>query len=232
MRVDGEGGWKHLLEDTVNLESIVLYSSIPLHPEEVVDLFGFFTNKGFHRAIHWLSLATPKPCDLTPHILIPLHNFKSLTRLSVTSPCDLVQCNSQLTDGALAQLAEALPQLVELFRDVSCGSPARGLTLAGLRPLSIDCVHLETLQVHFSALDIPSDIPEDALTKSSDQPPLSPNHCRLFLLVVGARSPLIVAYFLHQMFPRLSKVLRTVTDSPWKEVQEHIDVFQKYRPKQ
>ena len=237
-RVDSEGGWKYLMEDTMKLESIVLHSLTALHPEKVVDIFGFLINRGFHRITHRLSFAAFEPCDLTPRILTPLHNFGSLARLSVTSPCDPIRCKSRLTDGALAQLAEALPQLVELFLGgVPCGSPARGITLAGLHPLSVHCIHLETLQVHFSALDIPTDIPEDALSKASDQPPLS--HCPLFRLVVGelpvsasAKSPLIIAYFLRQMFPRLSKIWRTVTDSPWKEVQEHVDVFQKYRPKQ
>jgi len=162
-----------------------------------------------------------------------------LTRLSVTSPCDPSQCRSRLTNGALAQLAEALPRLVELFLGAApCGRPARETTLAGLRPLSTHCVHLETVQVHFSALDIPTDIPDDALTNPSDREPLSPNHCRLFKLVVGAlpvstsgNSLLIVAYFLRQLFPRLSKIVWTEPDSPWENVQEHIDTFQKYRPK-
>ena len=238
-RVDSNGGWKYVMEDITNLESVVLHSRTVLHPEEVVHVFGFLINKGFHWTMHRLSFAVFEPCGLTPPILTPLYKFGSLTRLSVTSPCDPMECQSRLTDGSLAQLAEALPLLVELLLgDVPCGSPARGVTLAGLHPLSVHCVHLETLQIHFSALDIPTDIPEDALSNPSDLVPLSPNHCRLFQLVVGGlpistsgRSPLIVAYFLHQMFPRLSKIVRTLADSPWGEVQEHVDMFRKYRPK-
>ena len=109
------------MEDTINLESIVLHSLIILHPEEVADVFGFLINKGFHRAMRRLSFAAFEPWDLTPHILTPLHDFGFLTRFSVTSPHDRIRCKFQLTDGALAQLAEALPQLVELFLgDIPC----------------------------------------------------------------------------------------------------------------
>lgn len=237
--VDSEERWKYVLEDTKNLESVVLHSSTVLRPEEMTDVFGFLINKGFHRTMYRLSLAVVGSCDLTPLVLTPLLKFGSLTRLSVTSPCDPIQCKSRLTDGALAQLAEALPQLVELFLgDIPCQSPAREVTLAGLLPLSTHCLHLKILQVHFSALDIPTDIPDDVLSRPSDQAPLNHNHCLLSQLVVGwlpistfGKSPLIVAYFLHQMFPRLSKILYTTHDSPWKEVQEHVDMFQKYRPK-
>ena len=232
--VDSKGGWMYVLEDTRNLESIVLTA---LRPDEVADVFGFLINKYFHRTVYRLFLAVLGPCDLTLPLLTPLFNFGSLTMLTVTSPCDPVQCKSRLTDSALAQLAEALPQLVELFLgDVPCNSPAREVTLAGLLSLSVHCVHLKILQVHFSTLDIPTDIPDDVLSDSSNQVPLSPSHCRLSQLVVGSlptptfgRSPLIIAYTLYQTFPRLSKILYANGGSPWKEVQEHIDMFQKYR---
>jgi hypothetical protein len=238
-RVDGTGGWKYLMQSAKNLDSTVLHSWAVLQPEEIMAVFGFLIDEGFHRTMHRLSFAAFEPCNLTPRLLTPLLKFRSLTRLSVTSPCILAQCRSQLTNDGLAQLAEALPQLVELFLGAApCAWPAREVTLAGLRPLSIHCVHLSTVQIHFSALDIPTDIPDDALTNPSDEEPLDPNHCHLFRLVVGdlpvstsENSLLIVAYFLHQLFPRLSKIVWTATDSPWKEVQEHIDTFQKYRPK-
>ena len=238
-RVDSKGGWKYLVESANGLDSAVLRSSTTPQQEEIAAAFGFLVDKGFHRTVHRLFFAVVEPCNLTPLVLIPLRRFGSLTRLSVTSPCDPTQCKSRLTNEALAQLAEALPQLVELILGAApCGSPAREVTLAGLRPLSIHCVHLETLQIHFSALDIPTDIPDDALSSPSDQEPLSPNHCRLFQLVVGelpvidtGRSLLIVAYFLHQLFPRLSKIVSTIHVSPWKEVQDHVDMFRKYRPK-
>ena len=235
--VDSKGGWKYVLGDTKDLESVVLRSPTVLPPEEVADVFGFLISKGFHRTIHRLFLAGLEPWDLTPSVLTPLLNFGLLTRLTVTSPCDPVHCKSRLTNGALAQLAEALPQLVQLLLgDVPCRSPVREVTLAGLLPFSVHCVHLEILQVHFSALDIPTDIPDDALSQPSDWAPPSPNHCRLSQLVVGSlpistsgRSPMIIAYFLQQTFPRLSKILYTGHNSPWKEVQENIDTFQKYR---
>lgn len=238
-RVDSTGGWRHLMQNLKCLDSTVLHSWTVLQPEEIVAVFGFLIDKDFHRSMHRLSFAAFMPCDLTPRVLAPLVKFKSLTRLTVTSPCDQTQCKSQLTNDALAQLAEALPRLVELFLGASpCGSPVREITLAGLRPLSTHCIHLETVQIHFSALDIPTDVPDDALANPSDKEPLSPNHCHLFQLVVGAlpvstseNSLLIVAYFLRQLFPRLSKIVWTVPDSPWKKVQEHVDTFRKYRLK-
>ena len=238
-RVVSKEGLGYLLEDTKNLESIVLQSLTVLHPEEVVDAFGFLINKGFHQSMRRLSFAVFEPCDLTPPVLVPLLKFGSLTRLSVTSPCDPIQCKSRLTNGALAQLAKALPQLDELFLgDVPCGSPAPEITLAGLLPFSIHCINLEILQVHFSALSIPTDIPDCALSKPYDCAPLTSNHCGLSRLVVGSlplstsgKSPLIVAYFLHQMFPKLSKILYTLPNSPWKVVQERIDMFQEHRSK-
>ena len=240
MRVDNGGGWKYLVGEAVNLESLVLHSLTALHWQEVVDVFGSPINKGLYRTIHRFSFAAFEPCDLTPHMFTPFHNFGSLTRLFVTSPCDPGQCKSQLTNGSLVQLAKALPKLVELFLGgVPCGSPARGITLTGLHPLSMHCVNLETLQVHFDALDTPTDVPEDMLSQPPDQLLSNPNHCHLSRLVVGglpvstsAKSPLIVAYLLHQMFPSLSKILRSVEDSPWKKVQEYVDVFRKYRLKQ
>lgn len=245
-RVDGTGGWRHLVEQAKDLDSIVLHSSTVSQTEEIVAVFGFLIDKGFHQTMRRLSFGTFQPCDLTPHLLAPLLKFRSLTRLSVTSPCNpATRCRSRLTNDSLARLAEALPRLVELFLGaVPCESPAREVTLAGLRPLSTHCVHLETVQIHFSALDIPTDIPDDALTNPSDPEAeslddlSSANHCRLFRLVVGdlpvsasEKSLLIVAYFLRQLFPRLSEILCTVPGSPWEKVQEHVDTFQKYRPK-
>ena len=154
-RVVSKEGLEYLLEDTKNLESIVLQSLTVLHPEEVADAFGFLINKGFHQSMRRLSFAVFESCDLTPPVLVPLLKFGSLTRLSVTSPCDPIQCKSRLTNGALAQLAKALPQLVELFLgDVLCGSPPPEITLAGLLPFSIHCINLEILQAHFSALNM------------------------------------------------------------------------------
>lgn len=238
-RVDNGGGWKYLMQNAKSLDSTVLHSLSVLQPEEIVAVFGFLIDEGFHRTMHRLSFAALQPCDLIPHVLAPLVKFRTLTRLSVTSSCDPTRCRSRLTNDVLAQLAEALPQLVELFLGATpCRSPGREITLAGLRPLSTHCIYLETVQIHFSALDIPTDIPDDALTNPSDQEPLGPNHCHLLQLVVGdlpvsasEDSLLIIAYFLRQLFPRLSKIVRTVPDSPWERVQEHIDTFQKYRPK-
>ena len=238
-RVDGREGWRYLAQSAKNLDSTSLHSLTVLQPEEIVAVFGFLIEMGFHRTMHRLSFAVFKPCNLTPGVLTPLVKFRSLTRLSVTSPCGPTQCGSLLTNDGLAQLAEALPLLVELFLGAApCESPAREITLAGLRPLSAHCVRLQTVQIHFSALDLQTDIPDDALTNPSDGEPLSPNHCHLSQLVVGAlpistseNSVLIVAYFLRQLFPRLSKIVWIVPDSPWKKVQEHIDTFQKYRPK-
>lgn len=240
-RVDSMGGWMYLMQNAKHLDSTVLTSTSTtvLQPEEITAAFGFLINQGFHRTLRRLLFAVQNPCDLTPHLIAPLLKFGSLTMLSVTSPCDPTQCKSRLTNDALAQLAEALPQLVGLFLGAApCASPTGEITLAGLRPLSTHCIHLETLQIHFSAFDIPLDIPDDALTNPSDQEPPSPNHCHLFQLVVGElplstseNSLLIVAYFLRQLFPRLSEIVPTVPDSPWEKVQEHINTFQKYRPK-
>ena len=238
-RVDGGGGWKRLLQDARNIESIVLHSPTAPHPKEVVDAFGFLISRGFHRTMRRLSFAASEPCDITPPVLTPLFAFGCLTSLSVSPPCDLTQCKSQLTDDTLAQLAGALPRLVELFLGaVPCGSPATGVTLSGLAPLSVHCVYLETLQVHFRVLDIHRDIPDVALLEPSDQASLSPNLCHLTQIVVGQlpistaeRSPLIVASFLHQTFPRLSKIVYDLDDSPWKEVQANIDTIRKFRPR-
>jgi len=231
--VDSRGGWKCLLEDARDLESIVLNSLTALHPDEVVDAFGFLINKGFHRTMRRLSFAAAEPCDITPPVLAPLLNFGCLTRLSVSPPCDPTRCTSQLTNDTLAQLAGALPQLVELvLGNVPCGSPAPGVTLAGLLPLSVHCAQLETLQVHFNVL--PTDIQDGALSEPSDQAPLSLSRCHLTQIVVGqlpipttAKSPLIVAHIIYRMFPRLSRVVHTVGDSPWKEVRETIGTFRR-----
>ena len=222
-KVDGKGGWKYLLGCGDRLESIVLLSPAVLRPGEVADVFGFLINRGLHRTIRLLSFASVQPYALTPLVLAPFLKFGGLTRLSVTSPsCNPGRCTSRLTDDALGRLAESLPQLVELFLgNLPCGSPAPGIMLACLFPLSIHCLQLETPQVHFSVLDIPTKIPDGVLSKPSDQMPLAPNHCRLVQIVVGrllitsSGKPLLsVAFFLHQMFPMLSKIVHTTRDSP------------------
>ena len=50
-RVVGKGGWKYLMEYTVNLESIVSHQLNVLHLGEVAYVFGFLINQGFHRTI-------------------------------------------------------------------------------------------------------------------------------------------------------------------------------------
>lgn len=236
-RLDSNGGWRYLIQHTRGLNSTVLHSRTTLQPEEMTGIFTFLIDGALHRTMRRLTFSVLDPCDLTPRVLAPLLNFGFLTTLSVTTPCDPTQCRTRLTNDSLAQLAEALPQLVELVLGATpCRSPTREITLAGLRPLSKHCIHLETLQIHFSALDIPADIPDDVLSHPSDEEPLSPNHCHLWRLVVGAlpvstseNALLIVAYFLRQLFPRLSTVVPTISGSPWYKVQEHINTFQKYR---
>jgi len=238
-RVNSKGGWKCLLQDTTNLESIVLHSPTTLDPEDVVEAFGFLINKGFHRTMRRLSFAALEPYDITPAVLTPLLAFGYLTNLSVSPPCHPTRCGSLLTNDALAQLARALPQLVELvLGNVPCGSPATGVTLSGLTPLSVHCVNLKTLQVHFSALDVDTDIPDCALLGPSDLTPLSPNHCQLTQIVVGqlpistqGQSLLVVTSFLHQTFPMLSNIVSTVEGSPWRVVQRGINAFRECRPR-
>jgi hypothetical protein len=137
------------MENTVNLESTVLHSLTVLHPEEVVDVFGFLTNKGFHRTMHRIFIEAFEPCDLTPHILTPLCNFGSLTRFSATSPCDSIESVQVPTNGWHARPVRRSPlTTIELFLgDVPYISPAQGTKSAGFRALSVNHRHLFRLVI-------------------------------------------------------------------------------------
>jgi len=155
-------------------------------------------------------------CDkipLTEAGLRPLLSFRRLTKLVISSSCTEEQCNSQLNDSIISELAAALPQLTRLeLGNIPCKAPTSDVTVASLVALSTHCVDLEVLQLHFNTNDI---TPYGTHTNSQTHK----FTCKLRVLSVGSQplpsnydnDALRVAFALLHLFPHL----RIVSHRGW-----------------
>jgi hypothetical protein len=92
--------------------------------------------------------------------------FRNLTTLEVGRFCPADRCSFDLTDGDLTALTKALPRLQKLLLGHPCWSNTCQTTFRGLLTLSINCVGLTELIVHFNTIDIVEDV--KSLLKAGD----------------------------------------------------------------
>ena len=108
-----------------------------------------------------LSLSVDVP-SATPIIDIsltsPIQMFRNLVTLDVVVACDRGQCAFKLDNDNVTNLAMALSQLVRLHLGFPCQENTCATTVACLLPISVYCVKLEILEIHFNTTNIVDDL--------------------------------------------------------------------------
>ena len=67
------------------------------------------------------------------------------------------QCTFKLDDDEVSKLAMALPQLKSLSLGIPCPQSICATTVASLLPISVHCIELEDLAIHFNTTSIVDD---------------------------------------------------------------------------
>ena len=92
----------------------------------------------------------------------PVRVFRNLVRLSMEIFCHDEesgdQCMFKLEDDDIAKLATALSQLESLTLGCACFENACATTVVCLLPISVHCVKLQNLEVHFNTTNIIDDL--------------------------------------------------------------------------
>ena len=163
---------------------------------------------------------------LTEAGLHPFLSFGRLTKLDLLFPCTGEGCSFQLNDSIISKLAVALPRLTHLgLGGAPCEAATSDVTIASLVVLSINCVDLDFLRLHFNANGI---ISHDVHTNSQTHK----FTCKLRTLVVGSRplpsnhdDILLLTFTILHIFPHLANVV--CEGQGWSRVERTIQLFQK-----
>lgn len=91
----------------------------------------------------------------------PIQMFCNMVHLNMAVFChganDAGRCTFKLNNDDVAKLTAALPQLKSLRLGTPCFENACATTVACLLPISVHCVQLESLEVHFNTTNIVAD---------------------------------------------------------------------------
>jgi hypothetical protein len=124
----------------------------------------------------------------------PIQIFWNLVNLNVEAYCHdefkQGQCNFKLNNDHVAELAMALPQLELLLLGRPCFENSCATTVACLLPISIHCIKLHKLEIHFNTTNIINDL-KDVLEDPLFQELRSLPRCKLSCLNAG-QIPLVL----------------------------------------
>lgn len=100
------------------------------------------------------------PMMLDPKLLTTIGKFRNLVTFRMRSDCYLGkgQCAFHLTDADVHELAAALPRLKNLLLGHPCPSNTCKTTVASLMSISVHCLDLEALEIHFNTQTMVSDV--------------------------------------------------------------------------
>jgi len=88
----------------------------------------------------------------------PIRMFRNLVDLNIRTSCHKGRCNSKLKNDEVAELAMALPRLQRLCLGFPCEENIRATTAACLLPISVHCLRLGVLSIHFNTTNIIDDL--------------------------------------------------------------------------
>jgi len=98
---------------------------------------------------------------IDPSFSSPIQMFRNLASLSVDIDCigqgGGGQCTFKLNNDDVAELAMALPQLESLLLGNPCCNNTCATTIACLLPISVHCIKLQSLKIHFNTTNIVDD---------------------------------------------------------------------------
>ena len=173
-----------------------------------------------------LDLASLAGIPLTEAGLRPFISFRKLTKLELFSLCTTWHCSFRLNDSIISKLAVALPRLTHLgLGGTPCETSTVDVTIASLVALSINCVDLDVLRLHFNVNDIVSrDACENSQTHKFT--------CKLRTLIVGSQplpsnhdDILLLTFTILHVFPHLEDI--TAEGQGWGQVGQGVHLFKK-----
>jgi len=99
-------------------------------------------------------------CDpiINPSFTSVIQTFRNLVYLTVGILCRGRQCIFKLNNDHVSELAIALPRLKSLLLGYPCGKNTCATTVACLLPISVHCVRLQSLKIHFNTTNIIDDL--------------------------------------------------------------------------
>ena len=168
-------------------------------------------------------------------LISPIQIFRNLVSLGVVVFCrDEVgegQCTFGLNDDNVTELAVALPQLETLFLGSPCADNTCATTVACLLPISVHCLKLRELQIHFNTTNIVDDFKDISKNPRFQEFHLLPR-CTLSHLQVD-RMPLILdkpgseiaVEGILNIFPHLGKF--SGVEQSWHDLSKRIAKFQR-----
>lgn len=122
-----------------------------------------------------------------PKIVIPsfstIRMFRNLLDLDVGGYCPNRQCTFELNDDNVRELATALPQLETLLLGYPCDKNTCVTTVACLLQISVHCVKLQHLVIHFNTTNIVGDLKNISMNPRFQELHSLPK-CKLWYLVV------------------------------------------------
>ena len=173
-------------------------------------------------------------------LISPIQMFRNLACLNVNISChdrrNVGQCAFKLNNDDITKLAMALPQLNTLVFGDPCFENTCTTTVACLLPISVYCLKLFWLAIHFNTTNIVEDL-MDILEAPKFEELRSLPKCSLCRLNVG-RIPLtldgsdfeIAANAMIDIFPSLKRCEgRGVFEGTWQGLSERIAELQETR---
>ena len=221
------GSWLHILRNIPNPALRELDVSFTGSSSTYLETLGSSLFAAYvDRNLTSLKCTSRNAIPLTEAGIRQFLPFKKLTTLELTTPCIGSRCGVQLNDSIISELAMALPHLVSLcLGDAPCKASASNVTVASLVALSVNCVDLDFLQLHFNAIDI--------ITRGTRTTSQTHNFtCKLRTLSVGSQplpsNPndiLLVTFAILRIFPHTETILSV--GGGWRQVREGVQLFQK-----
>ena len=162
----------------------------------------------------------------------PVRIFRSLVDPNIEVDChdedDEGECIFRLNNEGVTELAKALPQLESLFLGRPCFENTCTTTAACLLPISVHCLELRELEVHFNTTNIVEDLNNILAGHLFQELRLLPK-CALSSLGVH-RMPLTLdepgfetaVNGMVNIFPSLKHFEGAVRDFDWKELSRRI----------
>jgi len=106
-----------------------------------------------------IVLASWEIAPVDAAFMTPIMRFHGLTELSLRSACSNTgECMFGLTDDDVAEIAIALPNLVDATFGEVCSADSCRTTACSLLFLSTSCKKLKTLEIHFNTRNLRDDL--------------------------------------------------------------------------
>ena len=111
-------------------------------------------------SLKFLHVQDPPGFTIDASLIPPVRNFRNLTVLDIDTYCGggKDRCAFKLNNDNIAELAAALPQLQSLLLGHACSRNSCVTSAACLLSISVHCVKLESLEIHFNTTHFVEDL--------------------------------------------------------------------------